>query len=272
MNLSHVFFIGNPPRRDNIADPILDAVADVISEVSAFAQSFTGQGRSPRNNTGGNHVYQERTVVDDNDAVDQQLLEEAVRQSLESSASSSASASASATATDSTTATTTGDSTHPATTTMDQDQRQALDAHIARQQQAYASHMAYTYGTAGMGMGGVQSYPQASAKPMCRFVKDVTFPDGTQVQPGSVFLKTWRIRNDGAYTWPDQVALVYHRSYFILPLNYIIVHDHIHSSTLSYTLALPFVHACSPSRTLLRYPLINTLHPLTPNLIPSNIY
>jgi hypothetical protein len=42
---------------------------------------------------------------------------------------------------------------------------------------------------------------------MNRFVKDVTFPDGTSVQPGSVFLKTWRIRNDGANPWPENVVL-----------------------------------------------------------------
>jgi hypothetical protein len=42
---------------------------------------------------------------------------------------------------------------------------------------------------------------------MARFVKDVTFPDGTTVQPGSVFLKTWRIRNDGTQRWPDNVVL-----------------------------------------------------------------
>jgi hypothetical protein len=29
----------------------------------------------------------------------------------------------------------------------------------------------------------------------------------TTVQPGSVFLKTWRIRNDGVQRWPDNVVL-----------------------------------------------------------------
>ena len=45
------------------------------------------------------------------------------------------------------------------------------------------------------------------SKPMARFVRDVTFPDGTSVQPGSIFLKTWRIRNDGPHSWPDKVVL-----------------------------------------------------------------
>jgi len=33
-------------------------------------------------------------------------------------------------------------------------------------------------------------------------------PDGTTVQPSSVFVKTWRIRNDGAYSWPEGCSLV----------------------------------------------------------------
>ena len=233
-----------PPRRarENLADPVISAVADVISEVSAFAQAFagrrpsnpTGAGNSNGNGNGnGNHVYQERTVVDDNDVVDQQLLEEAVRQSLESSAATAtASATASASASASAFA---EDSSMPANYDPDyvEPWRQSFSPEeqriLARQQQLppYASHMAYTYGSSGMGMGGgVQSYShpsQAYTKLMSRFVKDVTFPDGTQVQPGSVFLKTWRIRNDGVYAWPDQVALVHTLAYTI----------HISSRTLS---------------------------------------
>ena len=54
----------------------------------------------------------------------------------------------------------------------------------------------------------VAALPSISyCKPMNRFVMDITFPDGTSVQPGSVFLKTWRIRNDGAYPWPENVVL-----------------------------------------------------------------
>ena len=33
------------------------------------------------------------------------------------------------------------------------------------------------------------------------FVSDVTVPDGTTFQPGTVFRKTWRIRNSGTCTW-----------------------------------------------------------------------
>lgn len=45
-------------------------------------------------------------------------------------------------------------------------------------------------------------------KPALRFVRDVTFPDGTSVQPGAVFRKTWRVRNDGNHSWPDGASLV----------------------------------------------------------------
>jgi len=49
---------------------------------------------------------------------------------------------------------------------------------------------------------------QVEAKPAMRFVRDVTFPDGTKVQPGSVFVKTWRVRNDGAASWTAGTVLV----------------------------------------------------------------
>lgn len=45
-------------------------------------------------------------------------------------------------------------------------------------------------------------------KPMARFVRDVTMPDGSKVQPGTVYLKTWRVRNDGIVDWPEGSTLV----------------------------------------------------------------
>lgn len=47
----------------------------------------------------------------------------------------------------------------------------------------------------------------STAKPMARYIRDVTFPDGTSIQPGSILLKTWRIRNDGVVTWPQGTVL-----------------------------------------------------------------
>lgn len=45
-------------------------------------------------------------------------------------------------------------------------------------------------------------------KPALRYVRDVTFPDNTVVQPGTSFMKIWRVRNDGKYPWPEDVHLV----------------------------------------------------------------
>jgi hypothetical protein len=50
--------------------------------------------------------------------------------------------------------------------------------------------------------------PRQIFKPMSRFVRDVTMPDGTTVQPSSTFVKTWRIRNDGTFSWPEGCSLV----------------------------------------------------------------
>ena len=41
------------------------------------------------------------------------------------------------------------------------------------------------------------------------FVRDVNYPDGTYVAPGSTFTKTWRIRNVGTQAWTTQTQLVY---------------------------------------------------------------
>lgn len=41
------------------------------------------------------------------------------------------------------------------------------------------------------------------------FVQDVTVPDGSQVQSGATFVKTWRLQNDGSCTWTSAYRLVY---------------------------------------------------------------
>jgi hypothetical protein len=33
------------------------------------------------------------------------------------------------------------------------------------------------------------------------FVADVTVPDGTNFAPGTTFVKTWRLKNNGSCTW-----------------------------------------------------------------------
>jgi len=41
------------------------------------------------------------------------------------------------------------------------------------------------------------------------FVADVTIPDGSQVAPGSKFVKTWKVRNNGQCTWSTSYRLIY---------------------------------------------------------------
>jgi hypothetical protein len=41
------------------------------------------------------------------------------------------------------------------------------------------------------------------------FIKDVTIPDGTELDPGEDFTKTWRLRNDGSCTWTSSYSLVF---------------------------------------------------------------
>jgi hypothetical protein len=54
--------------------------------------------------------------------------------------------------------------------------------------------------------------PTATAVTYCdwvMFIKDVNFPDGTEVGPGEVFTKTWRLQNRGTCTWTSDYYLVF---------------------------------------------------------------
>jgi hypothetical protein len=41
------------------------------------------------------------------------------------------------------------------------------------------------------------------------FIKDVTVPDGSFVDPGETFIKTWRLKNRGTCTWTPDYMLVF---------------------------------------------------------------
>lgn len=41
-----------------------------------------------------------------------------------------------------------------------------------------------------------------------QFIADITIPDGTELAPGEVFEKTWRIQNTGVCTWDDGYLLI----------------------------------------------------------------
>ena len=51
--------------------------------------------------------------------------------------------------------------------------------------------------------------PQPAVRECASFVSDVTIPDGTYVAPGTTFIKTWRIRNNGTTTWTTNYRLVF---------------------------------------------------------------
>lgn len=54
--------------------------------------------------------------------------------------------------------------------------------------------------------------PTATAITYCdwvSFVKDVTVPDGSILDPGQTFTKTWRLKNRGTCTWTPDYMLVY---------------------------------------------------------------
>jgi len=42
-----------------------------------------------------------------------------------------------------------------------------------------------------------------------RFVKHVTFPDGSEVSTGQQFIKTWRFRNESTAKWPSDTKLLW---------------------------------------------------------------
>ncbi|XP_076028736.1 uncharacterized protein LOC143017760 isoform X2 [Oratosquilla oratoria] len=40
-----------------------------------------------------------------------------------------------------------------------------------------------------------------------QFLHDITFPDGSTVEAGKTFVKTWRVRNNGLFPWNDRTML-----------------------------------------------------------------
>ncbi len=50
--------------------------------------------------------------------------------------------------------------------------------------------------------------PTPACVPDSEFVADVTIPDGTLIEVGEVFVKTWRLRNNGTCPWDARYALV----------------------------------------------------------------
>jgi hypothetical protein len=58
-------------------------------------------------------------------------------------------------------------------------------------------------------VGDVQPALAAGVCPAAQFVADVTAPDGTYINPGSTFTKTWRIKNVGTCSWNTHYSLIF---------------------------------------------------------------
>lgn len=55
--------------------------------------------------------------------------------------------------------------------------------------------------------------PVPAACNRAQFVADVTIPDGTLINPGATFTKTWRLKNVGTCTWTTAYALMFDSGY-----------------------------------------------------------
>ncbi len=55
--------------------------------------------------------------------------------------------------------------------------------------------------------------PTPSCTDKARFVKDVTFPDGTYIAPGEAFEKVWRVENTGTCPWTRDYQFVFISGY-----------------------------------------------------------
>ncbi|HUH97188.1 MAG TPA: NBR1-Ig-like domain-containing protein, partial [Anaerolineales bacterium] len=55
--------------------------------------------------------------------------------------------------------------------------------------------------------------PPPSGCNRAQFVADVTVPDGTVINPGATFSKTWRLKNVGTCTWTTSYSLIFDTGY-----------------------------------------------------------
>jgi len=52
------------------------------------------------------------------------------------------------------------------------------------------------------------SAPALMLTPTAQLIDHVTFPDGARVGPNTTFIKTWRVRNNGNYSWPAGCLII----------------------------------------------------------------
>jgi hypothetical protein len=52
--------------------------------------------------------------------------------------------------------------------------------------------------------------PTLSQCDVADFIDDITIPDGTEMAPGTVFTKTWRVKNIGTCTWNANYKVIFY--------------------------------------------------------------
>ena len=57
--------------------------------------------------------------------------------------------------------------------------------------------------------GSVQTAEASSICNAASFIADLTIPDGTYINPGAPFVKTWRLKNTGTCSWKPSYAVAY---------------------------------------------------------------
>ncbi len=58
--------------------------------------------------------------------------------------------------------------------------------------------------------GAPPAAPSLSPCDVADFVADVTIPDGTEMAPGTIFTKTWEVKNIGTCTWNSNYKLIFY--------------------------------------------------------------
>jgi hypothetical protein len=61
-----------------------------------------------------------------------------------------------------------------------------------------------------LGVTSTVGAPAVSSCDQAAFVADVTIPDGTEIQAGATFTKTWELRNAGTCTWTSAYTVVFY--------------------------------------------------------------
>lgn len=104
--------------------------------------------------------------------------------------------------------------TPPAAATLGQLYTAAAQTLAAAEAQSSAATPSSTAAVPGAAPTAATATPTrtSSASALCEaaaFVKDVTIPDGTTIDPGTKFTKIWRLRNVGTCSWTTAYSLVF---------------------------------------------------------------